>query len=60
MMELPRRLKAIVGSRDLQREVREWQDAQLRDYFERRPLALLEKAISLKGVSREHHKVARV
>jgi hypothetical protein len=60
MMELPRRLKAITGSRDLQQEVREWQDTQLRDYFKRRPLALLEQAISIKASSPESHKVALV
>jgi hypothetical protein len=60
MMELPRRLKAITGSRDLQEEIREWQDTQLRDFFERRPLALLEQAISIKSGSREGQGVARV
>ena len=60
MMELPRRLKAITGSRDLQQEVREWQDTRLRDYFERGPLGLLEQAISMKAGSPESHKVARV
>lgn len=59
MMELPRRLRAITASRDLQQEVRDWQDAQLRDYFERRPLALLEQAISIKAGSPESRKVAR-
>jgi hypothetical protein len=49
MMELPRRLKAIAGSRDLQHEVRAWQDSALRDFFQRRPLALLEEAISIKS-----------
>ena len=49
MIELPRRLRAIVGSRDLQEEVRAWQDVALRDFFQRRPLALLEEAISIKS-----------
>jgi len=49
MMELPRRLRAIAGSPDLQEEVRAWQDAALRDFFQRRPLALLEEAISIKS-----------
>jgi hypothetical protein len=52
MMELPRRVKAIAGSSDLQEEVRAWQDAALRDYFQRRPLALLEEAVALKSGSR--------
>ena len=49
MIELPRRLRAIVGSRDLQEEVRAWQDVALRDFFQRRPLALLEEANSIKS-----------
>jgi hypothetical protein len=49
MMELPRRFKAIAGSRDLQEEVRMWQEAALRDFFQRRPLATLAEAISLKS-----------
>ncbi len=48
MMELPRRLKAIVASRDLQEEIRVWQDAALRNFFQRDPLANLEEAISIK------------
>ncbi len=59
MMELPRRFKAIAGSVDLQAEIRAWQDAALRDFFQRRPLALLEEAISLKSGSRAGHAVAR-
>ncbi len=47
MIEFPRRFRAIVGSRDLQEEVRAWQEAALRDFFQRRPLALLEEAISM-------------
>jgi hypothetical protein len=60
MMELPRRLKAIVGSRDLQGEVRAWQDAALRDFFQRRPLALLDEALSIKSGSRVARGIARV
>ena len=60
MMELPRRLKAIVGSRDLQEEVRAWQDAALRDYFQRRPLALLDEALSIKSGNRAGRGIARV
>lgn len=52
MIELPRRLKAIRGSLDLQEEICMWQDSALRDYFQRRPLALLEEAIALKGRDR--------
>ena len=59
MMELPRRLKAIAGSRDLQQEVREWQEAALRDFFQRRPLAALEVAISIKSDSRVRRGAAR-
>jgi hypothetical protein len=60
MMELPRRLKAIAGSRDLQEEVRAWQDAALRDFFQRRPLAALEEAISIKSGRRARRGAARV
>jgi hypothetical protein len=58
MIELPRRLRAITGSRDLQEEIRGWQDAALRDFFQRRPLALLEEAISIKRATRAGHRVA--
>jgi hypothetical protein len=59
MMELPRRLKAIAGSPDLQEEVRAWQDAALRDYFRRRPLALLEEAAAIKSGRRVSRGAAR-
>jgi hypothetical protein len=59
MIELPCRLRAIVGSRDLQEEVRAWQDAALRDFFQRRPLALLEEAISMKSGNRAGRGAAR-
>lgn len=59
MIELPRRLRAIAGSRDLQEEVRAWQDAALRDFFQRRPLALLEEAVSMKSRSRAGQRAAR-
>jgi hypothetical protein len=59
MIELPRRLRAIAGSRDLQEEVRAWQDDALRDFFQQRPLALLEEAVSLKSRSRAGEKAAR-
>jgi len=59
MMELPRRVRAIAASRDLQEEVRAWQDAALRDFFQRRPLALLEEAISIKSTSLAGRRAAR-
>jgi hypothetical protein len=59
MIELPRRLRAIVASRDLQEEVRAWQDAALRDFFQRRPLELLEDGISMKSGSRARRGAAR-
>jgi hypothetical protein len=59
MKELPRRLKAIVGSRDLQEEVRAWQDAALRNFFQRDPLAALEEAISIKRGTRARRGLAR-
>jgi hypothetical protein len=49
MMELPRRLQAIVSSEALQREIREWQGAALCDSFRQRPLELLEAALSVKN-----------
>lgn len=42
-------MRAIAGSRDLQAEVLAWQDGALRDFFQRRPLAQLEEAISIKN-----------
>jgi hypothetical protein len=59
MIELPRRLRAIADSPDLQEEVRAWQDAALRDFFQRRPLALLEEAISIKSRGRVCRGAAR-
>lgn len=58
LMELPRRLKAIVESRELQEEVRAWQEAALRDNFQRRPLALLDEAHSIKAGSRAARGIA--
>jgi hypothetical protein len=49
MIDLPRRFRAIAGSRDLQSEILTWQDAALRDLFQRRPIAQLEEAISMKA-----------
>jgi hypothetical protein len=59
MVELPRRLRAIAGSRDLQEEVRAWQDAALRDFFQQRPLALLEEAITIKSSGQVFRGAAR-
>jgi hypothetical protein len=58
MIELPRRMRAIAGSRDLQLEALAWQEAALRDFFQRRPIEQLEKAISIKtkrlAAARQH------
>jgi len=59
MIELPRRLRAIAGSRDLQEEVRAWQEAALRDFFQQGPLAMLEEALSMKSRSRAGQSAAR-
>jgi hypothetical protein len=59
MIELPRRLRTIAGSRDLQEEVRAWQEAALRDFFQQRPLAMLEEALSMKSRSRAGKSAAR-
>ena len=58
MIELPRRLQAIAGSRDLQEEVRDWQEAALRDFFQQRPLAVLEEAVSMKSRNRAGQRAA--
>jgi len=49
MIELPRRMRAIAASRDLQNEILAWQDAALRDSFQSRPMALLEEAACIKN-----------
>jgi hypothetical protein len=59
MIELPRRLRTIAGSRDLQEEIRAWQEAALRDFFQQRPLAMLEEALSMKSRSRAGKSAAR-
>ena len=59
MIELPRRFRAIVGSRDLQGDVRAWQDAALRNFFQKRPVQLLEEAISMKNAGRVARRAAR-
>jgi hypothetical protein len=59
LVELPRRLRAIVGSRDLQEEVRAWQERALRDFFQQRPLALLEEALAIKSGARAGRLPAR-
>lgn len=59
MIDLPRRVRAIASSKDLQAEVLAWQDGALRDFFQRRPLAQLEEAISIKkkrpAAAASHH-----
>jgi hypothetical protein len=59
MIELPRRLRTITGSPDLQGEVRAWQDAALRDFFQRRPLEMLEEAVSIKSRALNSRGIAR-
>jgi hypothetical protein len=51
MIELPRRLRTIAGSAELQQEILARQDAALREFFQRRPVAQLEAAISMKAGS---------
>jgi hypothetical protein len=51
MIDLPRRLRTIVGSADLQREILAWQDAALREFFQLRPMAQMEAAIAMKARS---------
>jgi hypothetical protein len=58
MIELPRRFRAIAGSQDLRDEVRAWQDAALRDFFQKRPLELLAEAISMKSVNQSARRAA--
>jgi hypothetical protein len=53
--EMPRRLKAVVGSRDLQKEVLEFQDEALRRDFARGPLNLLEEAARIKSSEKQNH-----
>jgi hypothetical protein len=48
MAEMPRRLRAIVASPDLQAEILAWQDQNLLLHFRDRPLALLSEALQCK------------
>lgn len=48
MAEMPRRLREVRTSPDLQQEVLAWQDENLEREFRKRPLALLQDAIALK------------
>jgi hypothetical protein len=59
MMELPRRFRAIAGSPELQEEVLAWQQTALREFFQRRPRALLDEAISIKNHCRADRAAAR-
>lgn len=59
MIELPRRLRAIAGSRDLEEEVRVWQEAALRDFFQRRPVELLEEGIFMKNRAQAGYRAQR-
>lgn len=52
MEEFPERFRRVAGSRDLQGEILEWQDKQLRVNFAERPLQLLEEALELKQRAR--------
>lgn len=48
LLDMPRRWRALVGSRDLQAEVLEWQDQALRERFQEKPLRQLHKACEWK------------
>lgn len=52
MAEMPRKLRRILASPDLQAEIIAWQDHALAEHFHRGPLRLLEQAIALKSQSR--------
>lgn len=49
LQELPRRVKRVHQSRDLQNEICEWQDKKLQQHFVVEPLALLDEAVERKG-----------
>jgi hypothetical protein len=46
--DLPRRVRRVHASHDLQEEIRAWQDQHLRQHFIEKPLALLGAALELK------------
>ena len=48
LQELPRRVKRVNASRDLQEEIRSWQEAKLQKHFIDEPVALLNEAIEKK------------
>lgn len=48
LQELPRRVRCVHASRDLQEEIRVWQEKKLRQHFAEEPLALLGAALERK------------
>jgi hypothetical protein len=48
LQELPRRVRRVQASRDLQEEIRAWQEVKLRQHFIEEPLALLGAALERK------------
>lgn len=48
MLDLPKKVRSVVLSPHLQREVLAWQDERIREWFIREPLASLERAIDFK------------
>jgi len=59
MIELPGRLKVIADSRELQAEVLAWQESAVRDFFQRKPMKILEEAIAMKQGRLTRQSVAR-
>jgi len=51
LFDLPKVVRRVVSSTDLQQEVLTWQEEALHRYFAERPLQLLQKAIALKRQS---------
>jgi hypothetical protein len=51
--EMPRKLKVLAGSSDLQREFLSYQDEALRKHFEQRPLDMLSEAVRIKSAKRK-------
>lgn len=48
MVEMPKRVRSLISSSSLQKEVLIWQDNALKEYFLSKPLAMLQKAIEMK------------
>jgi hypothetical protein len=48
LLDLPRRLRRVRASEDLQKEVYSWQEQKLRKHFVEEPLRLIEKALESK------------